>query len=489
MLDKLKELSKDTAIYGISSMLGRFLNFLLIPFYTNVHSISTADFGIFTNIYAYIVFINVFYIYGVDAAYMKYASSAETADRKKVFSTSYIMILLTTVFFSVLLYILKNPFSSLMQIPVSQQNLFYYLILIIGLDALGMIPYAKLRLERKAARFSFIRFTNILINLFLNFYLVLKLKMGIEAIFIANLAASFASFIMLLPDVFKELSWKVDKQIAYKILLFGIPYLPAAISAQMVNVIDRPVVLAMTNESTLGIYQANYKLGIFMSLVVLMFQFAWQPFFLNNAKEKNAKEIFSKVLTLFLLFTGTIWIFLSLFIEDFARIRFYHGRTIIGQAYLSGLPIVPIVLLGYLFNGLYYNFQAGIYIEEKTKYFPIVTGAGAIVNVVVNIILIPILGIIGAAIATLAAYMVMAGSLFYFSQKFYPIPYEYGKVFRILILIFVTGGIYYYLLYSIGMLFIYKIILLVGFFMMLFALRVIDKNEIVKFGKLLLRIK
>lgn len=468
-------------------MIGRFLGFLLTPFYTNV--LPTGDYGVFSNIYAYIAFINVIFIYGADAAYMKYASDAKTEGKKGVFSTAFLMVASTTVALSIAFLVLKSPLISVIQIPEKQSKLFYYLVGIVALDALSMVPYAKLRLERKALRFSVIRFSNIILNLFLNFFLVIRLKLGIEAIFIANLAASFLSFILLMPDVLKELEARINKEMIKKILLFGIPYLPAAISAQIVNVIDRPVVLAMTNESTLGIYQANYKLGIFMSLIVLMFQFAWQPFFLNNAKEKNAKEIFSKVLTLFVLFASIIWIILSLFIDDFARIQFYHGRTIIGKEYLSGLPIIPIILLAYMFNGIYYNFQAGIYIEEKTKYFPIATGAGAIVNVVVNILLIPVMGIMGAAIATLAAYMVMAITLFYFSQKYYPIPYEYGKVARILSLIFITGGIYYYLLYTIGILFIYKIVLLLGFVGMLFVLKVVDKNEIIKFGKLLLRIK
>jgi len=216
---------------------------------------------------------------------------------------------------------------------------------------------------------------------------------------------------------------------------------------------------------------------------------AWQPFFLNNAKEKNSKEIFAKVLTLFLLVSSMIWIVLTLFVEDFARFEFLPGKSIIGKEYLGGIAIVPIILLGYLFNGIYYNFQAGIYIEEKTKYFPFVTGAGALINVVVNILLIPVLGIMGAAIATLASYVVMALGLYLFSQKFYPIKYEYGKVFKILTTITITCILYYYLYYEIGLTLIYKLILLAGFVGSLFVLRVVEKNEIVRLVKMLFRVK
>lgn len=482
MRQKLKELTKDTAIYGISTMLGRFIGFLLVPFYTNV--LSTSEFGIQSNIYAYIAFINVIFIYGIDAAYMKYASLAENFERKKVFSTSYSFLVFTTIIFSLILFLLKDQFSSLMEIPNRYFKIYYYLILIIAFDAIAIVPFAKLRLERKALKYAVIKLLNILINLSLNLLLILKYNLGIEAIFISNLLATLFSFLALQSEVIKNYSFYFDKELIKKILKFGIPYLPAALSATIVNVVDRPVVLALTNESTLGIYQANYKLGVFMMLFVSMFQFAWQPFFLNNAKEKNAKEIFSKVLTLFLLVSSIIWIVLTLFVDDFARIEFYKNKSIIGKEFLSGLPIVPLVLLGYLFNGVYYVFQAGIYIEEKTKYFPIVTFAGALVNVVVNIILIPLFGIMGAAFATFAAYFVMAVSLYFFSQKFYPINYDFNKVGIILILILISCVVYYYLYFNFGLNILSKLLMLFLFFTALYFSKVVDKNDIVSFVRL-----
>lgn len=488
MLEKIKELTKDTAIYGISTIVGRFLGFFLIPFYTNV--INTHDFGIYSNIYAYLAFLNIFFIYGMDAAFMKYASLKEDkTEKKKIFSTAYLFVTLTTILLTVILYLLKTPFSRLMEIPNEYSKLYYYLICILIFDTLALVPFANLRLERKSGKFTSIRLSNIILNLALNFILVLKYKLGIEAIFLANLIASAFSFLLLTPEIFKLISIRIDKDLLRKLLKFGIPYLPASLAAMVVQVVDRPVVLAMTNESTLGIYQANYKLGIFMMLFVSMFQFAWQPFFLNNAKEKNAKEIFAKVLTLFLLISSMIWIILTLFVEDFARFEFMPGKSIIGKDFLSGIAIVPIILLGYLFNGIYYNFQAGIYIEEKTKYFPFVTGAGALVNVVVNILLIPVLGLIGAALATLTSYVVMATGLYFFSQRYYKIKYEYGKIFKVLAAIIITCIIYYYMYYEVGLTMLYKFILLFCFIGSLLAIRVVEKNEIVRLVKMLLRVK
>ncbi len=486
MLDKIKELTKDTAIYGISTIVGRFLGFLLVPFYTNV--INTNDFGIYSNVYAYLAFLNIVFIYGMDAAFMKYSSLAGSSQKKKTFSTAYLFVFLTTIVLAFILYLLRNSLTFIMEIPNQYTKLLYYVIFILVFDTLALVPFANLRLERKAGKFTSVKLANILINLALNFILVLKYHLGIEAIFIANLIASAFTFVLLIPEILRKLSFRIDKNLLKIMLKFGIPYLPASLAAMVVQVIDRPVVLAMTNPSTLGIYQANYKLGIFMMLFVSMFQYAWQPFFLNNAKEKNAKEIFSKILTLFLLVSSLVWIVLTLFVEDFARFQFLPGKSIIGKEYLSGITIVPIVLLGYLFNGIYYNFQAGIYIEEKTKYFPYVTGAGALINVVVNVLLIPILGIMGAALATLASYLVMAAGLYLFSQKYYRINYEYGKVIKILSLIFLTGIIYYYLYYQVGLNILMKLAILFLFIAAIVLLKVIEKREIVRLGKLLLRI-
>ncbi|MEN8194234.1 MAG: oligosaccharide flippase family protein [Bacteroidota bacterium] len=477
MLKKLIELTKDTAVYGVSTILGRFLAFLLFPIYTNVFS--PDEFGIYTLVYAYFAFLNVVYIYGMDAAFMKYTSLAEGDEKQNTFSTPFLFVGFTSVLFSILFYLLLDPISVSMNLPSNYSFLLIYVIIILFFDTLTLIPFNSLRLERKTYKFALIKFVNILINLGLNLILILVYDFGIEAIFISNLVASIFSFVALLPEIYQKLKFQIDFNVLKKMLKFGIPYLPAAFASIIVQIIDVPIVERLTDTATLGIYRANYKLGIFMMLFVQMFLFAWQPFFLENAKEKNAKEIFAKVLTVFLVVASSIWVVLSLFIEDIVMIKIM-GRTILGEQFLSGLPIIPIILLAYLFNGLYMNFIAGIYIEEKTRYFPLITGLGAIVNVIVNFSLIPIYGIWGAAWATLASYIVMAGGLFIVAQKFYKIEYEYFKIIKIFSLIFISGVIYYYLssngLINLGI----KFIIMIGFISALFILKVIEKEEFIK---------
>jgi O-antigen/teichoic acid export membrane protein len=182
--------------------------------------------------------------------------------------------------------------------------------------------------------------------------------------------------------------------------------------------------------------------------------------------------------------SSLILVILSLFISDFAKIEIYGGRTIIGQEFLSGLYIVPVVLLAYVFHGMYVNFQAGIYIEEKTKYFPLVTGAGALINIVVNILLIPQIGIMGAAVATLASYFVMASGLFIVARKFYKIEYEFLKIGTIFLLVAAAGFVFYYIFGFEEVGIINKLLILLGFVSGLFIFRVVSKEEISSLKKL-----
>ena len=181
MKDKIKELTKDTAIYGISTIIGRFLGFLLVPFYTNV--INPKDFGIYSNIYAYLAFLNIVFIYGMDAAYMKYASLANDKNKKLTFSNAYLFVLGTTVLLAFVMFLLRNQFSIVMEIPDYYRKLYLYVIGILIFDTLALIPFADLRLSRRPIKFSAIKLANILINLALNFILVLKYKLGIESQF------------------------------------------------------------------------------------------------------------------------------------------------------------------------------------------------------------------------------------------------------------------------------------------------------------------
>ncbi len=475
IFDKLKQLTRDTAIYGISTMVGRFLSFLLVPFYTNIFHPS--EYGIIANIYIFIGIFNIVYMYGMDAAYLKFAGLSPDENERDNFSTPYITLFISGIFLSFIMLFIRGPVFSLLEVPLNYYYLMYYSAGILFLDSLGVIPFIQLRLQRRAKKFAAFKLINIGVNIILNIVLILEYKMGIEAVLISNLFASASSLLLLFPDIIRNLRLSFNRELLRKLLKFGLPYLPAGLSSMLIQGIDRPILGKLTDLDTVGVYNACYKLGIFMMLFVNMFQYAWQPFFLQNAGEKNVKQIFSKVLTYFTLASALILVILSLFIDNIVAIPVMHGRTLIDSAYWGGLSIVPIILSGYLFNGLYVIFTAGIYIEEKSMYIPLITGIGALVNIVVNFLLIPVWGIMGAAFATLAAYLAMALGLYIVTQRFYKIDYEIAKLTRIFTGILIVGGIYYYLLYTDQLLIIYKILLLILFSLFLYIF-VFEKKEI-----------
>lgn len=442
MLDKIKSLSKDTLIYGTNTIIGRFLGFFLVPFYTN--KFVPEEFGIISIIYAYIAILNVFFSIGLESGYMKFASTLEVGNEKQNFSNPFILLFSNSLLLAGVIYFFAGPLTAVFQIEESQAVYLRYTALILFFDAIVLIPFAYLRLRNKAKSFAFIKISNIVINVILNVVLISYFKMGIEAVFISNLASSVITLLMLLPVIVRNFSFSVNKELLKEVLKFSLPIIPAGISANIVQTISRPILKYLTDDAVVGIYQASFRLGILMMLVVSMFEFAWRPFFLNNAKEPNAKQIFSKVLTIFVIFSSFIFLTASVFIEDIVKLKLPFNVHLIGKSYWDGLGIVPVILFSYLLYGIYINFLAGIYIEKKTKYLPLITGLAAAANVIANFLLIPAYSYMGAALATLISYVVMMTSMYYFSNKYYPVEYEYKKIGLIFLLLALITGAYYF---------------------------------------------
>ncbi|MDI6802592.1 MAG: polysaccharide biosynthesis C-terminal domain-containing protein [Bacteroidota bacterium] len=481
MIDKITRLGKDTLIYGTSTVLGRLLNFLLVPIYTNF--LSPSDYGITAYIYSLLAFLNVIYNYGMESAYFRYSASQEIGNPKQNFSTPFISIATTSFIFSGIIISLATPIAEAVNIPLHYSSIILYSGLILFFDALAIVPFALLRQKNKAKLFATIKFLNIVINVSLNILLLVKYKMGIEGIFISGTIASLITFIFLLPTVLKNLTFNFSGDL-YKVLLkFGLPSLPAGFALMVIQVIDRPILRALTDNASVGIYQANYKLGIFMMLVVSMFDYAWKPFFFARAKDDNAKELFARITTYFFLLMSIVLLIITFFIEDIVKIQI-SGRFIIHPDYWVGLNIIPIIMLGYLFYGLSLTFSAGIYLEKKTIYLPIITFTAAAVNVVINFLLIPAIGIMGAAVATLASYITMSVLMFFYSQKFYKINYEFIRILKITI----AGALTFILFFSIPKTeyhLILKLLVLFVFVILLYLFTFFRKGEINKLKQLL----
>ena len=477
MRQHLKRLGTDTAIYGVSTIVGRLLNFLLVPFYTNI--LLPEDLGIVSYVYSIIAFLNVIYAYGMESAYFKFSTSQELGTTKQNFSVPMLSLCTSSLLFSIVLLALQGSLNAALHIPAKYYSIVGYAAVIMALDTAAIIPFAALRLERRAKTFAAVKVSNILINIVLNIVLLLGLKMGVAGIFISGLAASAVTLVLLIPTIIRNFSWEMNTPLLTALLTFALPYIPAGLATQAIQVIDRPIMRALTDDATVGIYQANYRLGIFMMLIVQMFDFAWRPFYFSMAKEPNAKQLFARVLTYLVFIMTVVFLVLTFFIRDFVALRIF-GHHIIHPNYWTGLSVVPIVLLGYLFLGVSNTFSAGVYIEKKTKYLPVITFIGAGVNIVANYLLIPAIGILGGAWATFLAYLIMAFVLYLVAQRVYPMTYEFGRLAKIAFAAGIAVALYAILpLAGFSTLFALfsKFALVILFFLLIAGMRFFEKGE------------
>ncbi len=428
MFQQIKKLGAETAVYGIGTVAGRFLNFLLVPFYTNV--LLPADYGVVAYLYSLIAFANVFYWYGMESSYFKFATGDVKGKSADTFSTPFISMLATSLLFSGALFLARGPVAGLAGISADHDVLLAYTAGILFLDAVAVLPFAFLRLAHMAKMFAWIRFLNVLSNVLLNVVLLVRYDMGVEGIFISGLISSGLTLLLLAPVIIDEFRPTFNRELFGSMLRFSLPTVPAGLALMALQVIDRPILKALTDDATVGIYQANYRLGIFMMIAVSIYDYAWKPFFFSHAAEPDAKKLFSRVMTYLVLLLASLFLAFVFFVPDIARIG-VGGGHFIHPRYWAGLGIVPVIMLGYLFLGVSTNLSAGLYIEKKTKYLPPVTMAGAAVNIVLNYLLIPRFGIAGAAWSTFLAYFIMAGMLFLVARRVYPIAYEWPRLWKI----------------------------------------------------------
>lgn len=480
MREKIKRLGTDTAIYGISTVVGRFLTFLLTPIYVNILPVS--DVGIVATVYAYIAFLNVLYSYGMDAAYMKYTSTRELGDRKQTFTVPFLSVGLTSIIFSTVIVWYSTQLTELINLPLSYQPVLLYAAGILCLDAIAIVPFASLRMAGKAKQFAAIKLTNIIVNVACNVLFLIKYEMGVEAIFLSGIISSAVSLVLLAPTIISSISFAWPQKLYRSLLQFGLPYVPASLATMMIQVIDRPILEALTDKATVGIYQANYRLGIFMMLVVSMFDFAWRPFFLLHARDADAKQLFARILTYFVLLMAGVFLLLSFFLEDVVKLPIFWGRSILPELYWTGLSIVPVVLLAYVFLGISNNIVAGIHIEKKTKHLPVIAFIGAFVNVSANLLLIPLWNITGAAVATLLSYAIMAVVMYFIVQRFYPVRYEFMRIIKIAVAATIVFGLFKFV--DLGsFVLVWKVALLLLFIGIMYWMNFFEARELRTFAK------
>ncbi len=440
----LKRFLQDTIIYGLATVLPRLMNFILVPLHTD--TLGTVSYSENTTFYVYAAFFNVLLTYGMETAFFRFFSTHQ--EKNKVFSTALISLTTTTLIFFAAVWSFKGQIADLVGLDIMY---FKYLIGVLVLDTLVVAPFAYLRASNRPVKFAAIKMVNIGVYVALNFFFlwaIPKFKWSfsfydptdlVQYIFVANLAASAATLLLLLPYFFRS-KLSFDTTIFKKLLSYGWPIMAAGLAYVVNENLDKLLLKDMIDKDTMGAYAGCYKLAVFMTIFIQAFRLGAEPFFFNHAKEKNAKNTYALILKYFVIVGSFVLLFVV------AYIHFFKELLVRNEAYWRVLEIVPVVLLANLCLGIYHNLAIWYKLTDKTRYGMYISILGAIITIVFNVLMIPKIGFMASAWATLAAYGSMMLISYVLGKKHYPVPYETTRVLVYLVLATVLSGISFYII-------------------------------------------
>ena len=426
-MGKIQRLAGETVLYGLGSILPRFLSFLLVRLHTQVFT--PEEYGVITNLYAWVAVVNIILIFGMETAYFRFASQAGQSEQR-IFNIAQTVVIVISTVLSVLFILLADPIGFTLEVA-GRTDLVIWLVVIMFMDALAAIPFARLRLRKKAVRFAAGKLINIGILVGLNVYF-LKLSStyqpDVSFVILANLAANAFYLFFFAPVL---LAWRpvYDKTISPAMYSYAYPIMLTGLAGMTNEMFSRITLIKWlpegfygdkSEEYALGIFGACYKLAVLMNLTIQAFRYAAEPFFFSNASEKNSPQLFARVNHYFVIVCCVILLAVSINLDI---LKYFLGDP----AYWEGLRIVPILLLAYLFLGMYYNFSVWYKLTDKTYFGTVITLIGMAITIAANYLLIPVAGYEGSAVAALLCYAGMTAICYASGQRFYPIPYTINR--------------------------------------------------------------
>ncbi|TVZ52733.1 lipopolysaccharide biosynthesis protein [Dokdonia sp. Hel_I_53] len=441
----LKSLFKHTFIYGLATVLPRILTALLTRLYTG-YLPDTDAFGEVTIVFSYVMFLNVILTYGMETAFFKFFN--EKKHKESTLSTSLISLLVTTVFFAVLAFLAIDFLAGISGVPSAYWK---WVILIISFDTLAVIPFAYMRAQSKSTKYAMIKLLNVVISTTLSVILLVWLPRldiiksyfpsdKIELVFIALFAPSLITLLIVIKPYFQK--WNFDRALHKKMLRYGGPILIAGLAFVVNESFDKILLERLLPEkiadSQVGIYGACYKLSIGMTLYATAFRIGIEPFFFSEAGNKNATQMYAQITKTFVVF-GAIALFIYVVLVDVVKVILLNNTD-----YWEGMYIVPLILIAYLFFGIYQTLSVWYKTTDKTRYGAYISAGGAAFTILINVLLIPQIGYLASAIATCVAYGIMMIISYYIGRKHLAIPYDVKNILLYLIISISFSCVFFY---------------------------------------------
>lgn len=415
----LKSLAKETAIYGVSSIVGRFLNYLLVPVYTIALPASSGGYGVVTNIYAWVALILVLLTCGMETGFFRFANKGQD-DPMRVYSTTLLSVSIGSLVFVALGLLFLEPIAGWLEYG---EHPWYIgmMMIVVAMDAIQSIPFAYLRYKKRPIKFAALKLLFIFLNIALNlFYYVILEGNDVGYAFLFNLVCTSVVMVCMIPEL-RGFTYVLDKELLKRMLRYSLPLVILGVAGILNQVADKiifPFVYPDEAEATiqLGIYGAASKIAMIMAMFTQAFRFAYEPFVFGKSKEKDSREMYAQAMKFFIIFT----------LLAFLAVMFYLDilRHVIGRDYWDGLRVVPIVMVAEIFMGIYFNLSFWYKLIDETRWGAYFSLTGCIILILMNIFLIPKYGYIACAWAGFTGYGVAMLLSYFFGQKKYPIQYD-----------------------------------------------------------------
>ena len=435
-MSPFKKLASQTAIYGLPTIVGRLLNYLLVPIYTR--TFSTAQYGTVNEMYAYVSFLLIVLTYGMETSLFNFSRNNE--NKEKVYSTILLTIILTSSVFILGTWLFDQPIADLINYPNHTEYIIYF-GWILGLDAISSIAFAKLREQQKAGLFAGIKILNIAANIFFNLFFIVycpKLlaqnpqswllkfydpQIGVGYVFVSNLISSIITILIQLPFILR-VKFTFDFSQLKTILKYSSPLLLAGLAGMTNETIDRILLKYLLPENIaleqVGIYGACYKISLIMTIFIQTFRFAAEPFFFSHSDKQDAKQVYARVMKYFVIICSII------FLGTMINLSWIQG--FIGKDFRSGLQVVPLLLMANFFLGVFFNLSIWYKLTNQTRYGAWLTIFGAVITLAGNFIFIPRFGYMACAYTTLVCYLLMMLVSYFIGNKHYHVNYDVKRI-------------------------------------------------------------